>query len=69
MTTSSTAAVNGIAMLNPQRWGAQAADGYSTDFSKDDADLLDDADLVEGSKRPGLQLLSELQPMMFKTIL
>jgi recyclin-1 len=57
VTTSSTAAVNGIAMLNPQRWGAQAANGYSADLTGKTSDFyLDNADLEEdekeGDKRP-----------------
>jgi hypothetical protein len=43
VTTGSTAAVNGIAMLNPQRWGAQAASGYSTDFNGKTNELLFDS--------------------------
>jgi recyclin-1 len=55
VTTSSTAAVNGIAMLNPQRWGAQATSGYSADFNKNNAEnLLDDGDdSPKEEQRPG----------------
>ncbi|KAF8585654.1 f-box protein pof6 [Ramaria rubella] len=52
VTTSSTAAVNGIAMLNPQRWGAQAANGYSADFNeKNSGVFLDDIDHDEDSEQ------------------
>ncbi|KAF8507628.1 exocyst complex component Sec10-like protein [Gautieria morchelliformis] len=48
VTTSSTAAVNGIAMLNPQRWGAQAANGYSADLTGKNGDFyLDNTDVEE----------------------
>ncbi|KAF8513593.1 exocyst complex component Sec10-like protein [Hysterangium stoloniferum] len=51
VTTGSTAAVNGIAMLNPQRWGAQTANGYSTDFNGKTGELLfDDTDQNEQEK-------------------
>jgi len=59
VTTSSTVAVNGIAMLNPQRWGAQASStGYSTDFSKGDSDLLYDDGEVEEKGRPSNVFIS-----------
>lgn len=51
VSTSSTAAVNGISMLNPQRWGAQAANGYSAHFSGKQGDFyLDNGDLEEDEK-------------------
>lgn len=51
VTTSSTAAVNGISMLNPQRWGAQAANGYSADFTRKNTDFyLDNAGPEEQEK-------------------
>ncbi|CAL1709404.1 unnamed protein product [Somion occarium] len=40
-TTGSSAAVQGISMLNPQRWGAPSArDGYIQDFEKGNAGML-----------------------------
>ena len=40
-TQGSTAAVQGIAMLNPQRWGGTAArNGYVQDFEKGGEDTL-----------------------------
>jgi recyclin-1 len=60
VTTSSTAAVNGIAMLNPQRWGAQAANGYSADLTGKNGDYyLDNTDLEEHEQE------HEERPCMF----
>ena len=51
VTTSSTAAVNGISMLNPQRWGAQTTNGYSADFTRKNGDFyLDNAGMEEEEK-------------------
>jgi len=35
LTTGGTAAAQGIAMLNPQRWGGTAPSGYSRNFEND----------------------------------
>ncbi len=56
VTTGGTAAVNGIAMLNPQRWvgGAKAnqaqAEGYSTSF-----DMKMDESLFDEEEEEGFQ--------------
>ncbi|EAU80452.2 f-box protein pof6 [Coprinopsis cinerea okayama7 len=55
--TGGSAAVQGIAMLNPQRWGASAADAsYSKSLGQGES--LFDAD--EGNKRASISLQSDL---------
>ncbi|GJJ14596.1 hypothetical protein Clacol_008862 [Clathrus columnatus] len=43
VTTGSNVAVNGIAMLNPQRWGAQTANGYSSNLISESHDYFLDS--------------------------
>lgn len=63
VTTSSSAAVNGISMLNPQRWGAQAANGYSADFNEKNGDLLfENADEEEDGKAQGRCMIFSCTP-------
>lgn len=60
VTTSSSAAVNGISMLNPQRWGAPAPTGYSSPLNSKDNDYYmderDQYDEVTKNDRPGMQM-------------
>lgn len=56
VTTGSSAAVSGISMLNPQRWGAQATNGYSKDFENKDEDALNETADEHGETKPSCTL-------------